>query len=499
MSAELPIVIVGSGFGGIAMAIRLKRAGIDNFVVLEKASDIGGVWRDNTYPGCACDVPSLYYSFSFEQDYPWSAYHAPYNEIHAYARHCATKYGVSPHIRFGVETLGAQFNEARGIWLLETRSGEIIEARALVSAVGIFGAATVPNIPGVDAFKGISFHSSRWRHDFDLTDKRVAAIGVGASAIQYVPRIAKQVKQLHVVQRTPQYVRQRFDGVPPEQRTWYHRTPLYRRRERRKLWAEFEDGFDIRIQPEKRMEQERSFRAYLEEQVPDPALRAKLMPDYPLGCKRVLASNEFYPALQQANVELVTESIEEITPSGFRTRDGRAREVDAIIYSTGFKPAEYLETLAITGIGGRKLHDVWDGEPEAYLGACVTGFPNFFMLYGPNTNGSGSIIYMLEAQAEFITLCIEEMQRRDADLMQPRVEAQIAFNEMLQERLALTPVAAPGCHTYFKTKSGKIATQWPARMADYDRRARNPVWSDFLFERTKATTRAFLSEMAPAK
>lgn len=490
MSRELPIVIIGCGFGGVALAIRLKRAGIESFVILEKAQDLGGVWRDNTYPGCACDVPSLYYSFSFEQDYPWSAHHAPYHEIHAYMRHCAQKYGVLPHARFGVEAVGARFDPSRGIWRVETAKGGIVEARALVSAVGIFGAPKMPDIPGIADFKGVSFHSSNWRHDQDLAGKRVAAIGVGASAVQYVPHVASQAARLHVFQRTPQYVRERPDGVPADKRQWFHDTRLWRRRERRKLWAQFEEGFDMRLDPALRTEQELAFFAYLESQVPDPALRKKLTPDYPLGCKRVLASNEFYPALRRDNVELVTDAVAEIAATGVRTADGRVRDVDAIIYSTGFKPAEFLSQLRIEGLDGRTLPDAWNGEPEAHLGACVNGFPNFFMLYGPNTNGSGSIIYMLEAQAEFIALCLEETRRRGADFAQPRAEAQRAFNNMLRERLARTPVAAPGCNSYFKTKSGKIATQWPARMSDYDSRARNPVWSEFVFEKATEPARA---------
>ena len=499
MSGGLPIVIIGSGFGGIALGIRLKRSGIENFVILEKANDLGGVWRDNTYPGCACDVPSLYYSYSFEQDYPWSAFHAPWNEIHAYARHCATKYGVLERIRFGVETSGARFDAERGQWRIETKTGEVIDARVLVSAVGIFGTPTLPAISGIGSFEGVSFHSSKWRHDIDLAGQRVAAIGVGASAIQYVPEVAKHAGRLHVFQRTAQYVRARDEGVPTEQRQWYHDTQLWKRRERQRLWSQFEDGFDMRSVPEQRIAQETAFLAYLEQQVPDRELRAKLTPNYLLGCKRVLASNTFYPAMQQANVELVTDAISCIEATGVRTQDGQFREVDAIVYSTGFKPTDYLATLSIEGLDGRTLRSVWNGEPEAYMGACVSGFPNFFMLYGPNTNGSGSIIYMLEAEAEFVTLCVEEMQRRGSAFMHPSARAQRAFNAMLQEKLALMPVATPGCNSYFKTATGKVATQWPARMSDYDRRARNPVWDDFEFETVLPAAREPARTLEPAK
>ena len=496
MPAKHPVVIVGCGFGGVALGIGLKRAGIDDFVILERAADLGGVWRDNTYPGCACDVPSIYYSFSFEQDYPWSAWHAPWNEIHAYLRHCAGKYGLLPHIRFGVTTKGARFDAADATWRVETADGETIVASALVSATGIFGAPQLPAIPGIETFAGPWFHSSNWRHDVHLRGKRVAAIGVGASAIQYVPRVAEVAERLFVAQRTPQYVRARDEGPAPDDRRWYHGTTLWRRRERQKMWASFEENFDNRNTPDKRLAQEQEFRQYLEQQVPDPVLRAKLTPDYPLGCKRVLASNDFYPAMQRPNVELVTDSVAEITRDGFRTRDGRLREVDVIVYSTGFRPTEYLSSLRIEGLDGKALPEAWNGEPEAYLGATVCGFPNFFMLYGPNTNGSGSIVYMLEAEAQFVTSCLLETRRRGADTIQPTARAQRDFNEMLQRKLALMPVATPGCNSYFKTKTGKIATQWPARMSDYDQRARNPDWSDFEFGTTRQEAPADAPERA---
>jgi cation diffusion facilitator CzcD-associated flavoprotein CzcO len=223
-----------------------------------------------------------------------------------------------------------------------------------------------------------------------------------------------------------------------------------------------------------------------------------MTPKYPLGCKRVLASNDFYPAMQRANVELVTDPIAEITATGLRTKDGRHREVDAIIYSTGFKPAEYLSALKVHGLDGREIHDVWDGAPQAYVGAAMHGFPNFFMLYGPHTNGSGSIIYMLEAECEFVTKCIVEQRRRGADMIQPGAEAQRAYNVMIDQRLEKMPVSLPGCNSYFKTKTGKIATQWPARMSDYDHRARHPDWNDFLFETTHAPQRA-APVLEPAK
>ncbi|MDA1324948.1 MAG: NAD(P)/FAD-dependent oxidoreductase [Proteobacteria bacterium] len=476
------IVIVGSGFGGIAMAIALKKAGFGEFSIVERSGDIGGVWRDNIYPGAACDVPSRLYSYSFEQKYDWSEAFAPQREIHDYLRRCAEKYGVLPHIRFNTEIESAAFDEKAGSWTLRSTAGETIEADIFISAMGLFNQAKLPDIPGREDFTGTSFHSSHWNQDYALDGKTVAVIGTGASAIQFVPEIAKQVDHLSVFQRTPHYIMPKEKrGSSPAERSRFQRSMLGRELERFKIFLNMEKGTRRRSSIPKTEAAEQVFLRGLERQVPDPALRAKLTPDYHLGCKRVLRSDSWYPALQRPNVELVDTPIECIYASGIKTLDGQAREFDAIIHGTGFTPTDFLSPQKLTGLNGMELNQAWRDGAEAYLGVTIAGFPNLFMMYGPNTNLSGSIIFMLESQSRYIVRCLRSLRRRKARYMAVNQEAQRKLNEEIQRRIAATVIMDDNCHSYFKTAAGKVTTQWPGYLTEYRLRTSRVHAGDYLF------------------
>jgi cation diffusion facilitator CzcD-associated flavoprotein CzcO len=477
------VVIIGAGFGGIGLAIRLKQAGIEDFIILERAGGVGGVWRDNTYPGAACDVQSRFYSYSFEQDWPWSSSFAPQPEILAYIEHCAKKYDIFRHIRFNTKVAGAHFDAATGLWTAQTETGETFQSRMLVSAVGLFNRAALPAIPGLETFEGPTFHSSKWNHGFDLAGKSVAVIGTGASAIQFVPAIAPKAGKLYVVQRSPQYVMPKLRDRAPQDRRWYHDTGLFRRYERFKVYWTLERGVPRRSSPKMTAAAEKLFLAHIENQIPDQDLRRRLTPQYRFGCKRVLMSNDWYPALQKPNVELVDKAVVEIMPDGFRTSDGAVRKVDAIILNTGFATTEYIVPMKIAGLGGIDLNATWNGRPEAYLGMAVKGFPNFFMMYGPNTNGAASIIYLLECQARYIAGAAKRLLRNRDVYMRLNDDVQTAYNAMLQGRLTRTVVAHESCHSYFKTDTGDIVTQWPGFMLEYRMKTAFPQMRDFTIER----------------
>jgi len=464
-----PVLIIGCGFGGIALAIALKQAGLHSFIILECGSDVGGVWRDNSYPGAACDVVSRLYSFSYDQDYAWSTAFAPRDEIFSYIKRCVDRHGIREHVRFDHEVATAAFDAQAGIWTVTTLGGERFVTPVLVSAVGLFNNPSIPDIAGRDQFKGAQFHSARWDHGCPLAGKRVAVIGNGASAVQFVPKIAREVAQLHLFQRSPQYVMPKsiFPGTGAWDQ-WLQRHPRLRGLARLKIFFMFERFIWRRIwQPHLRLNAEAAFRKLLETKIKDPVLRQKLTPNYPMGCKRQLVSDEWYDTLVRPNVEVVDTAIERIEPDGVRTRDGQVRRVDAIIYGTGFTPTAFLTPMRITGLAGRDLNEAWRDGAEAYLGITVTGFPNFFMMYGPNTNAVASIIYMLECQARYIVSAVRTLGRRGARFMNVHADTQRGFTEEAQARLATTIPARPDCVTYFKQANGRITTQWPGYALEY--------------------------------
>jgi cation diffusion facilitator CzcD-associated flavoprotein CzcO len=480
---SVPILIIGCGFGGIALAIALRKAGITGFTILERASDVGGVWRDNSYPGAACDVVSRIYSFSYDQDYEWSTTFAPRDEIFAYIQRCVARHSIRDHVRFGCEVRRATFDAQSGAWMIETASGERFETPILVSAVGLFNNPTIPDLPGREQFTGAQFHSARWDHSYALAGKTVAVIGTGASAVQFVPRVARDVAKLYLFQRSPQYVMPKtlFPGTG-EWDKWLQQFPWLRGLARLKIFFMFERFIWRRkYRPQLRLAGEEAFRKLLETKVKDPELRRKLTPNYPMGCKRQLVSDEWYDALLRPNVEVVDTAISQIAADGIVTNDGTHRRVDAIIYGTGFTPTAFLTPMRIAGLEGRDLNEVWRNGAEAYLGLTVNGFPNFFMMYGPNTNAITSIIYMLECQSRYIVSAIGLLRRKRARYMNVRADLQRRFNEEAQARLAQTVPARPDCITYFKTANGRITTNWPGYALEYRIRTNAARAGDFEF------------------
>jgi cation diffusion facilitator CzcD-associated flavoprotein CzcO len=475
MAEPVSVVIVGAGFGGIGMAIRLRRAGVHDFAVLERSNDLGGTWRDNTYPGAACDVPSHLYSFSFERRVDWSRRFPPQQEILGYLRRCAAKYGIDP--RFGTEVTEASFDETAALWRVRTAAGEELSARALVMACGQLNRPAYPAVP--DEFAGTSFHSSRWDHGCDLAGRRVAAIGTGASAIQFVPYLAERAARVYLFQRTPPYVIEKGDRpYTPWERRLLRLLPALRTLSRARTYAKFESrGLGFISFPRLMDSLEKAFRRRLAEEVPDHDLREALTPGYVMGCKRILLSDDFYPAVTRPNVELVTEPIERISATGVVTADGREREVDVVVYGTGFRTHGFVAPMSVRGLGGRDLADAWRDGAQAYLGITVSGFPNMFMLYGPNTNlGHNSIIYMLESQFNYVLGCLRVLGR--ARYIDVRPDVQETYNRDVQQRVRGT-VWSTGCTSWYKTAGGRIVNNWPGYTFTYRRATRRPDPRDF--------------------
>ena len=486
------LCIVGTGFSGLGMAIRLKQEGIHDFVLLERSGELGGTWRDNVYPGCACDVPSHLYSFSFEPNPNWSRTFSPQPEIWDYLRRCSTKYGIDPHIRYDHELLEAAWDEDEQLWRLETSQGSLT-ADVLVSGVGGLSEPRLPDIPGIDTFEGRAFHSAQWDPDFDVTGKRVAVIGTGASGIQIVPRIQPKVGKLHVFQRTaPWIVPQRDRRLTRPERLLYRLFPPAQVAMRALIyWARelFVLGF---MRPRPGGPNERLARRHLESQVPAGELRDRLTPNYRMGCKRVLISDEYYPALQQPNVKLVTGAIAEITPRGIRTADGSERELDAIVFGTGFHVTDMPVGERVRGRDGMRLQDVWQGSPEAYLGTTVAGFPNLFMLMGPNTGlGHNSVVFMIESQVNYVIDALRFMGRGGLAAIDVRDDVQTSYNEELQRRLQGTVWNSGGCKSWYLDAKGRNTTIWPGFTWPYRQRTRHFDPADYaLIARTP--------ELAPA-
>ncbi|WP_433226363.1 flavin-containing monooxygenase [Actinomadura formosensis] len=468
------VVIIGSGFGGIGMAIRLREAGIRDVVILEKAEELGGTWRDNTYPGAACDVPSHLYSFSFERKTDWSRRFPPQPEILGYLRHCARKYGVLANIRFGTEVTEARFDEDAALWRISTTSGAL-EARVLVSACGQLNRPVLPPIGGRESFAGRSFHSARWDHGAGLRGRRVAVIGTGASAVQIVPEIAKEAAELRVFQRSAPYV---IDKPDRAYRKWeqavLRNVPGMWELSRARTYALYEARALGFVKYPKLMAMlEKRFTRTLKNGIDDPVLRDALIPGYPMGCKRILISNDYYPALTRPNVDLVTDPIERITPSGVATAK-RAYDVDVIVYATGFQAGGFLAPMKIVGRDGRELNEAWRDGAQAHLGITVSGFPNMFLLYGPYTNlGHNSIIYMLESQFRYVLGCVAALRRAGLAWIDVRPQAQDAFTREMRERMRAT-VWEAGCRSWYMTADGTVVNNWPGFTFAYRRATRRP-------------------------
>lgn len=462
------VAIIGAGFSGIGMAIALKRRGIHDFVVLERAEGLGGTWRDNAYPGAGCDTRSILYSYSFNQNPHWSRTYAGQAEILDYLRATSAKYGVDPHIRYSYAVKSAAFDPERAVWRVVDADGAAIECRFLVSAVGQLSRPSIPRIEGRELFAGPAFHSSQWRHDVELAGKRVAVLGTGASAIQFVPAIAPEVDRLLLFQRSPAWVVPKDDFEVPERTRWiYAHVPLAQRLERvRRFFQAERTSLRYRIGTKLNDATARAGLGALHRAVSDPERVALLTPDYLPGCKRLLRSNHWYPAMARENVDIVSSPIARITPAGIVTADGREHPVDVIIYGTGFHATEFLVPMEITGPDGRTLHETWGGEARAYLGMQAPGFPNFFMMYGPNTNTHNSVVFMLETQARYISRRIRKMLSRGIRSAGVRPAAIEAFDRWLTRQFKKF-VWTTGCHNWYMTASGRVTNMWPSFSSVY--------------------------------
>jgi cation diffusion facilitator CzcD-associated flavoprotein CzcO len=462
------VLIVGAGFGGIAAAIELGRHGFDQITILERAPELGGTWFYNSYPGAACDVPSHLYSFSFAQRRDWSRLCSPQAEIHDYLNDVARKHDVMRHVRCGQTVSACEWDEQRALWTVATTEGARFQADALVLATGQLHQPAHPSVAGIDNFTGHSFHSAQWDHDYPLQGKRVAVVGTGASAVQFVPEIVERAARLTVFQRTgnwfmprrnrryPRIVRAAIEHVPGVQEF------------RRNFMFQYCELITAAIRHPRTVGRLAGLRsaAFMRSQLKDPELRHKVWPDYTFGCKRVLFSSSFLPALQRPNVEVVTERIVGVEPEGIVTADGALHELDCIIWGTGFKTNDFMFPMRVVGAGGVELLDAWAHGARAHLGMTVPGYPNMFIMYGPNTNTSGgSIIFYLEAQAAYIRQALQQLMAHRARSIEVRREVEQASDRALQARFAGT--AWTRCDSWYRDESGRIVANWPGYMREY--------------------------------
>lgn len=475
------VAVIGSGFGGLCLGVFLARAGIP-FTIYEKGDTVGGTWRENSYPGAACDIASHLYSFSFEPRWSWSRTYAEQPEILAYLQHCAEKYGLMSKIRFRTEIASATFDEALGRWRLATTNGERVLADAVVTATGQLSRPSTPRIEDIERFRGPVFHSARWDHAVDLRGKRVGVVGTGASAIQFVPRVAREAAHVTVFQRSPAWVLPKFDRPYSRSDRWLldHVPGLHAAsRLRFYLWGEsrllaFEEGGRynalVRWVATRHMDAARL-----------PAeKRVRLQPDYPPGCKRLLISNDWFETLAGEDVTVCDEPIERASEQGLTTRGG-LHDLDVIVYGTGFESTRFLAPMAVRGTGGRDLEQVWKQGAEAYLGVALHGFPNMFFLYGPNTNlVHNSIVFMLEAQARYVVACLKRLRSRRARTIQPTEAAMRAFTTEMATRFSGS--IWDSCSSWYRNESGKHTNNWPGFTLEYWWRTRRPRWSDFVLE-----------------
>ncbi len=465
---RLRVLIVGAGFGGIAAAIELRRHGIDDVTILEKAPDLGGTWYYNTYPGAACDVPSHLYSFSYAQRTDWSRLCSPQREIHRYLHEVAHTHGIDRLIHTDTAVESCAWDEERCRWSVHTGRGTTHEADVLIVATGQLDRPVRPAIAGADTFAGHSFHSAEWDHAYSLAGKRVGVVGTGASAVQFVPEIAPLARSLTVFQRTGNWFLPRQNRTYPALVKAAIRHVPGLQALRRRFVFQYTESLTLTIRHPRTLGRLAAARsaAFMRSQLQDPVIREKAWPGYTFGCKRILFSSSFLPALQRSNVALVTEHIQGIAPEGIITADGTLHELDCIVWATGFATTEFMFPMQISGSHGADLHELWSTGAHAHLGMCVPGFPNMFVMYGPNTNTSGgSIIVYLEAQAAYIRQALAQLRRRGAGAIEVRPEVEAASDRELQARFAGT--AWTQCDSWYRDERGRIVTNWPGYMRDY--------------------------------
>ena len=475
----LDVIIIGAGFSGLAMGIALKKADIHNFLILEKSADLGGTWRDNTYPGAECDIPSALYSYSYEPNPAWDFKWSNQKQILSYLEHCAHKYDLVDHVRYKQAVTALRFNNTEDIWRVDIQGGDLLEARFVVSAIGQLHIPRWPDIPGMASFEGPTWHSAEWNHDIDLSGSKVGVIGNAASAVQFIPEIAKSAGEVHIFQRSANWMISKPDR---EYRNWEKklrkRIPVLLKMDRFRLWLMGEAYFSL-------MGQNRLWKAvgewrcrrYIKRTVKDAELRKKLVPDYPIGAKRILLSDNYYPSLNLEHVCLHTDAIASVLPGGVQAGDSII-DLDVLIYATGFRTNPFLSQINVEGSFGRTLAEAWNDGEKAYLGIAVAGFPNFFMMYGPNTNlGHNSIIIMSECQARYIAQCIEHTTERGYHRIEVKEDVMFGYDDEIQERLKRTAWALIDESWY---KSGdRIPNNWPGRTTEYARRTRRVNFRDF--------------------
>lgn len=456
------IAIIGTGFGGLGTAIKLKQAGFDDFVMFERANDVGGTWRDNTYPGCACDVQSHLYSFSFALNPDWSRMYSPQGEIWAYLQKCATDYNLLPYIRFGHEVSNVIWDNVKNCWLINTSEGNY-SANVLVAGVGALCEPSIPQLQGIESFQGKVFHSARWDHNHDLTGRNVAVIGTGASAIQFVPQIQPKVAKLNLFQRTPPWIIPRQDRkISDFEHKMFRQFPITQRLMRTAIYL-FRESFVMYFRHPYFMKLNSGVaKRHLERAVSDPKLRAKLTPNYIVGCKRILISNDYFPSLSKPNVDVITDSISQVRPHSIITKDGVERPIDTIIFGTGFYVTDLPFAKIIRGRTGQTLYETWNGAPKAHLGTTISGFPNFFLLLGPNTGlGHNSVVYMIESQITHIVNALNYMKKHNLAAIEPKIEAQEAFVKEVEQNMQGTVWTSGGCASWYLDSTGRNSTLWP--------------------------------------
>ncbi|BCP07995.1 4-hydroxyacetophenone monooxygenase [Mycobacterium paraintracellulare] len=475
--------IIGAGPGGIATAIALKDAGIEDFVILEQNATAGGTWTNNRYPGLCCDVPSTLYEFSFERKPDWSKPYGRQTELRRYIRDVADKYGVTPHIRYQTPVVGAQWDHIEGAWTITADDGWTTSSTVLIGAVGMFNRLRWPDIPGLQDFAGTTVHSGNWpTTGVDITDKTVAVVGTAASAVQMIPELAKEVDRLYVFQRSPNWIFPKDDPDYSYQQLEEFRADPSLHEGPRADFTDFIERFATMDQPDLLAEMQADGMKNLAA-VKDPELREKMRPTLPVGAQRPLFSNSYYPTFNEKHVELVTDPISHVTPRGVATSDGRERPVDVLVLATGYDTTKFLSVLDITGRDGRSLAEEWAQAAYAYKGITVPGFPNLFMLYGPNTN-NGIIIRMLEAQADYIADKVRLIRDRKLHAIEVRSEETERYNQKLQRDINAIDVWRTVGSRYYRAASGQIVTQWPGTMAAFERLLAEP--DDNAFVMTEA-------------
>jgi cation diffusion facilitator CzcD-associated flavoprotein CzcO len=473
--AHSRIAIVGAGISGIGIAVQLSRAGVHDFIVFERAHDYGGVWQHNSYPGAACDIPSYLYSYSFAQRKGWSRPCSPQAEVLEYLHDVAREYGIEERVRCGTEITSATFDESALEWTLTSTDGEVHRCDVLIVACGQLSRPAIPPIPGLERFRGTVFHSAGWDHDVELAGKRVAVVGTGASAIQLVPPVAVQAAQLDVYQRSAPWMLPRRN---PAYRKWFrrlnNRLPGLQHARRNGLWmlSEVMTAAFVRV-PALRSLIHASATVFMRRQVPDPELRKKIWPDYPIGCKRVLFSSYYLPALGRPNVELVTDAIVRVAANAIVTSDGAERPAEVIVFGTGFRANDFVTPMQVTGRNGLILDEAWAGGARAHHGVTVCGFPNMFLLYGPNTNlGSGSVIMMIEAQIGYVIQALRALGRSGSGALEVKPEVEATSTATVQERLARTVWTS--CKSWYRIDgTGRITNNWPGQVYEYRRLLRH--------------------------